>query len=114
MSTPGIVKVIIPDSSQIIKVTSPGTPRKVRVITEGPQGPAGPMGPTGSAGGGFEYVQASPLATWTIPRNPAVYRKPTVTIFSTSGSMVESDVDITDDFVIISFPAPFAGTAVIV
>jgi hypothetical protein len=98
-------------SDEVIKVIAPGTPRKVKVIVAGPQGPRGPVGPIG---GGFEYVQASPLATWTIPRDPEVLRTPSVTIYSESGSMVESDVDITDDFVIITFASPFAGKAVII
>jgi len=60
---------------------------------------------------GIDHIQSTPLATWTIPHE--LTRRPNVSIYSTSGEEVEADVSASLTQVSISFPAPFAGSAVL-
>jgi hypothetical protein len=68
----------------------------------------------GGSGGdpGFEYVQSTPLATWTIPVPGAMGRRPNVAVF-VGGEMVETDVTASPTEVVVTFPEPVAGTAVL-
>lgn len=61
---------------------------------------------------GYEYVQASPLATWTIPVPVQMGRRPNVAVY-VAGEMVETDVTADSTQVILTFPEPVAGTAVL-
>lgn len=67
----------------------------------------------GSSGDpGYEYVQSTPLATWTIAVPGAMGRRPNVAVYI-GGEMVESDVVADATQVVITFPEPVAGTAVL-
>jgi hypothetical protein len=67
----------------------------------------------GSSGDpGYEYTQSTPLATWTIPVPGAMGRRPNVAVY-VAGEMVETDVTSSLTEVVITFPEPTAGTAVL-
>lgn len=59
---------------------------------------------------GVEWVQATPLATWTIPHS--LGRRPAVALYI-GGESVEADVAATSTTVVITLPSPMAGTAVL-
>lgn len=59
----------------------------------------------------YEHEQTSPAATWNVIHN--LGRRPNVAILDTGGNEVYADVDhASDNVVVITFPAPFAGSAV--
>lgn len=67
----------------------------------------------GSSGDpGYEFSQLSPLATWTIPVPVEMGRRPNVAVY-VAGEMVETDVTADSTQVVITFPTPVAGTAVL-
>ena len=67
----------------------------------------------GAAGDlGREFVFA-PAATWNIPVPAGINRRPTVTLYDTTGTEIEADVVCTTTTVTVTFPSPFAGTAVL-
>jgi len=87
----------------------------------GPKGPPGPMvsdefvadkvetylddnPPTT----GVEHIQSEPTSTWIIAHNFG--RRPAVTVY-VDGSIVDTDVVVTENQVSISFPAPYTGSA---
>lgn len=98
---------------------SAGDARPRVVVTQGPavvvrdtglQGPPGPEGPAGAPESFHEYVQASPAATWTIVHG--IVRRVHVTVLSTAREVVFADVDqSTPGTVVVTFSAPFAGSA---
>ena len=59
---------------------------------------------------GVEYVQDTPLATWTIPHS--LGRRPAVELYI-GGESVEADVTASSSTVTITLPSPMAGTAVL-
>jgi hypothetical protein len=61
---------------------------------------------------GLMHTQATPAATWTIPH--LLGRLPVVATYLTSGEEVDTDLDATTDQVVITWPAPTAGWAVLV
>lgn len=66
---------------------------------------------TGSGGaGGVEHVQSTAAATWSIPH--ALARLPVVAVYL-DGIQVETDVAATATDVVLTFPAPTTGTAVL-
>jgi hypothetical protein len=74
----------------------------------GPPGPRGPIGP--SSGPGFVFNKATPGSIWTIVHN--LGRHPSVTVVDSGGRKVEGDVIYgSDNSVVVSFSAPFSGTA---
>lgn len=74
-------------------------------------GPAGPQGPPGASGGAyFDYVQASPAATWIIPHN--LNKRVHVTLFNSLNEIVYADiVESTLNLATVTFPTPFVGFA---
>lgn len=58
----------------------------------------------------FTYTQAAASATWNITHN--LHFKPNVTVFDSSGGMVEGNiVHLSDNSLTISFSAQISGTA---
>lgn len=78
----------------------------------GPEGPQGPQGPPGISGNGVAtiWTQNTPLATWTISH--VLGRRPTVAVYM-EDEIVEANVFATDTQVVISFPYPVTGEAVL-
>lgn len=71
-------------------------------------GPAGPPG-TGT-GSGFEHIQSSPAATWTIPHGFG--RFPFSLLVLVGGQMVIPDAEFPDgNTAVLTFAAPTAGRA---
>ena len=66
----------------------------------------------GGAGASFEYVQSTPLATWTIPVPGTFGRRPDVAVYIGNES-VDSDVQATSSQVVVTFASPQSGTAVL-
>lgn len=62
---------------------------------------------------GIEFIQSTPLATWTIPVPSDIKRRPNVAIYTTTGEEVEADVLATSTSVMITFPSPYAGSVVL-
>ena len=60
---------------------------------------------------GVEFVQVSPLASWTIPHN--LGRKPSVCVY-VDGEEVLADVSASNSSVTISFASPQVGTATLI
>lgn len=80
---------------------------------EGPIGPEGPEGPVGPAGFGSETLRfEQPIASdvWTINHNfPYI---PNITTVDSTGREVEGDVVYTSATqIVVTFSAPFAGSA---
>jgi len=103
-STP--VTVTVDGDDITVEVTS--TPVTVEIGTSGPQGIPGAPGEDF----GFEYTQASPLATWTVPMPSGFDRRPSVTVFLESGESVIADVSASSTSATITFASPVAGSAV--
>ncbi|MGI5216255.1 hypothetical protein [Nocardia sp. CA-290969] len=71
-------------------------------------GPPGPPGPPG--GGGYEHIQSTPAATWTIAHPFARY--PLSLLVLVDGQMVIPDAEFPDlNSVVLTFAAPVAGRA---
>lgn len=101
--------VTVEVTSHPVSVSVDGESVTVEVGTSGPQGPAGPPG----ANLAFEYVQATPLATWTIPVPVEFGRRPAVAVFLNSGEAVLADVSASSSSVTITFASPVSGSAVL-
>lgn len=54
---------------------------------------AGPQGPQGVAGAGFDFVQASSSATWTINHNLGY--KPSVDVYDNGSQQIQAEVSHT-------------------
>lgn len=105
----GDVEVIASENIVLLNVITSGAP-VVQVIGE--QGPA--YG--GSAGGGdllsreYTHTQAVPAVQWDIPHDLGF--RPVVYVTDTTGDECEGNVDhVSDDLLIITFSAAFAGIA---
>lgn len=85
----------------------------VGLTSPGPQGPRGPTGPAGAAGGSvFEHVQSVPASTWTVQHNLGRFSH--VTLLEDDGTEFEADVYQADiNTVVIQFPSPHTGTAIV-
>lgn len=95
---------------------------EVTIQAPGPQGspgPAGPQGPPGVDGADginadaltYTHVQAVASATWTIVHSLGTYLGG-ITVVDSAGTAVVGDVSYIDDStVVITFAAPFTGTA---
>lgn len=94
------------------------------VVAVGQQGPAGATGPTGATGETgvtgeqgipgvsetYTFDQNIASSTWTITHDLGAFLP--VTVIDSSGQTVEGDVEYVDiNTVILSFAAPFGGTA---
>lgn len=97
VATPTVDVTPDPDGAQVLVVAVPGPP-----------------GPAGAAGdGGFEFVQTTPAATWTIPNTLGRY--PAAVTVIVGGEVVDPDIDIPDTTVIVAtFAAPTSGRAEII
>ena len=64
--------------------------------------------------GGVGVVHDQPVAaaSWTIPHTFA--RRPDVSIYAVDGEQVDADIYASPTMVVITFPAPFAGQAILV
>jgi hypothetical protein len=104
MSADTRYQVIVQEQVTLVSVDE-GT-RNVDLVVElwGPQGPAGPPRRR------FSYSQPTPSAEWVIDHD--LDGQPVVTIVDTAGTTVYGDVTYVDNTrVVVSFSAPFAGTA---
>lgn len=84
---------------------------------QGIQGIQGPVGPAGPGGDGFVsnyyHVQMVPAASWSILHNLGRYAA--VVVMNSAGEQVYGDVEyLSLDSVVVSFSAPFSGTAQLV
>ena len=71
-------------------------------------GPPGPPGPPGDAG--YEHIQSTPAATWTIPH--AFGRTPLSLLVVVDGEMVIVDAAFPDpNTAVLTFAGPTAGRA---
>lgn len=116
------VSTVVEPAEQTLEVHDPGVsgpqgiqgPQGPQGI-QGPQGPIGPQGPQGPQGepsGPISYVhtQYSPSATWTISHSLGYY--PNVTVSDSAGTIIEGSIVYpTANSVVLTFSAPFAGTA---
>jgi hypothetical protein len=64
----------------------------------------------GGASGGFQHNQASASSAWSIPHS--LGRIPGVDVY-VAGEQVEADVDATSSLVVITFPTPYSGVAIL-
>lgn len=61
-------------------------------------------------GGTYVHTQYSSSATWTITHNMGY--KPNVTVVDSAGTIIEGAIDYqTGNTIVLTFSAPFAGTA---
>lgn len=116
LTPPPTVTVAAP-SIGVIEVGT-GVPAPVTVdtaVTAVVEVDRGAPGPRGPAGGllGLEYAQTTPAATWIIAIPAEFTRRPTISIYDTAGDLVEADVTASATIATITFPIPYAGTAVI-
>jgi hypothetical protein len=82
----------------------PGS-QQVRIIRS-----AAPLSAINTGGSGYEFIQSSAAATWTINHN--LGRNPVVSILSTGGIEVEAEVmHISPNQTVVNFASPFAGKA---
>jgi len=88
-------------------VVSTTTPT-VTVASVGVQGPQGP-----AANIFYTYTQNTPASVWTVTHGLSGY--PAATVIDTSGNNCEGTISYTNSNVmVITFTAPFSGTAYIV
>lgn len=98
-----VVRADVP-SVRVVRTT-----QRVVVRGTGAQGPAGPPGPGYTS---YFHTQVTPASAWVIDHN--LGRRAHVTIYVPDGTEVEADVVWnTPDQVVINFPEPYAGTALI-
>lgn len=98
------VEVIVGPAVHVEVVSSPA-----RVV--GVPAAVGPPGPPGLPGGqGVVYEQTVPLATWTISH--PLGRRPAVAVY-VGDEQVEPDLLVTTTQVVVVWPQPTAGTAVL-
>lgn len=91
----------------VVRITVPGGPTVVRVVTQGPQGPQGPQG---EAANPFVFTQSTPSTTWTINHNLG-YR-PSVELFDSGSQEIDGEVSHpTVNQTIVSLNPATAGTA---
>jgi hypothetical protein len=91
----------------------------------GDRGDRGPAGPRGYSGGGFggnttpgtgsdaNYVHTQSIAadTWTVTHG--LGKRPSVTVVTSAGDVVEGDIHYVDNNVVqLGFGSPFAGSAI--
>jgi len=97
--------ITVTNTIQSVSVTNQQT--NVTVASSGVQGPAG------VGAGFFTYVQNTSSATWSITHNLGGY--PAFTVLDTSGNQCEGAVSYTNvNSMVLTFTAPFSGTAYLV
>lgn len=91
----------------VVRVSVPGGPAVVRVVTAGPPGIQGPPGPQPEA---YVHVQDTAASTWTINHNLG-YR-PSAELMDASSREIDGDVyHPTVNQTVVMFNVPVAGTA---
>lgn len=60
-----------------------------------------------------EFVQTVPSATWNITVPAALARRPNVSVYGSDGELIEPDIFATAAQVILTFPSPYSGSAVL-
>lgn len=76
------------------------------------QGPSGPKGDDGAVGSDlhYEHTQAVAASVWTIDHD--MHKYPAVLVKDSAGDTVDGDIDYpSTDQVVLTFSAPFSGTA---
>jgi len=101
-----VVEVIVAPATVVEVDATPVTVVQVATAV-GPPGPPGVAGPSN----GFAYTQVAPAASWTVAH--ALGRIPTVTLYSVTGELVDTDITASTTAVTVSFPTPTAGTLVL-
>lgn len=62
----------------------------------------------------FEWSPSSASSLWTIPVPAEMGRRPSVTLYSSTGELIGgADIQADDSIVTVTFPAPYLGTAVL-
>lgn len=102
-----IIEIVHPVTAIVGVSQAPGSVVGVAPVV----GPAGPQGPAGDSIA-FEYVQATPLATWVVPVPPAFGRRPAVTTYRLNGTRIYGDVTASSTQVSVQWTAPIAGVVV--
>lgn len=98
--------VTVTENGSSTVVTVPVT-NTVTAITQGPQGPQGPQG---TAGAGYDFVQSSPSASWTINHNLGF--KPSVDVYDSGSQQIQAEVSHTSiNQTVILLTASTAGFA---
>lgn len=64
----------------------------------------------GASGSGFQYNQNSPASSWPIAHS--LGRIPAVSVY-VAGEEVFADVSASSSLVVITFPTPYAGVAIL-
>lgn len=78
------------------------------VWTGSAMGIQGPPGIDGDAH--YEHTQSVPSATWTVTHG--LNKFPSVTVVTSAGDLILSDVDVVDqNTAVLTFAAPFSGVA---
>lgn len=109
-----VATIVVPDPAtpvQTVTITLPdgtiaATVDDVRatITLEGPPGPAG-------SGSRLVFTQTSPASVWTVNHG---LNKPSVQVFDALDDLIYPDIAHTSPTqVIVSFPAPVSGTAVL-
>lgn len=94
-----------------VEVERPQLPTVIEVEVPGPPGPVGPPGPEGPpGGGGFNFTQPVPSATWIINHNLGF--RPDTTLYTVGNVKFEARVtNPTVNQTIVEMTTPLAGTA---
>lgn len=109
--TDTVVLVDTPPADMVV-VEQPAAREVVEIVSPGPQGPPGPPGQPGPPGSdkSFTFTQGPASATWSITHGLGKF--PAVTVVDSAGDEVEGAVKYPSaDQVVVSFSAPFSGTA---
>lgn len=101
--TPRPTVAVEVDSPRPVPVERPDGIRIVYGVTQGPQGAVGPAGGTG-----YEHVQASPAATWSITHGLGRYPRNAELVID--GRVAFTDVEYPDTFTaVVTFASPQSG-----
>ncbi|MEU5426846.1 hypothetical protein AB0H73_14750 [Streptomyces olivoreticuli] len=97
------------DGDWYIDRTTPSSPVIYGPKTTGAWGGGVPLG-SGSGASYYLHTQSTPAATWQVTHS--LGRTPNITVINGSNTVVYADiVHNSTTLAVISFPAPFAGTA---
>ena len=95
--------VVVTENGSTIVVAVPVTSTVTATTT-------GPQGPKGDAGAGYDFIQSSSSATWTINHN--LGHVPSVEVFDSGSQEVDAEISHTSPSqTLILFSVPLAGFA---